>query len=83
MSELADIRSELMKISNSLGRVEANQLTQQGSIASLALASEKRDERLRAIEHKQSHETGRQSVISGMVSVVVAGVIAWAAKHFA
>lgn len=41
------------------------------------------DERLRDVETRQAHQTGRQSVISTAVSVVVAGLTAWLTKHFA
>jgi hypothetical protein len=41
------------------------------------------EERIRGLETSRAHQTGRQSTISALVSVVVAGSIAWLTKHFA
>ena len=44
---------------------------------------EELEERTRVIETKQAHAAGRQSIISAAVSMVVAGAVAWTARHFA
>jgi hypothetical protein len=43
---------------------------------------ERIDERLRKIEERSAHSAGGQSVIRAFTSAVVAGIVAWTAKHF-
>jgi hypothetical protein len=44
---------------------------------------ERIEERLRDLEESRANYSGRHSMISAGVSVVVAGLTAWATKHFA
>lgn len=76
MNELTDIHRALGRIEGQLGEIAK-------SIKSREDDHEELEERTRTLETAQAHAAGRQSVISAAVSTVVAGVVAWTAKHFA
>lgn len=76
MTELADLHRALGRIEGQLGEI-AKAITQRTE------DHEELDSRVREVERQQAHSAGKYSMLSALVSTVVAGIVAWSAKHFA
>ena len=81
VSDLSDVRSDLSKIQNSMGRIEERLDGLINSHRERAKRHDEMDARLRELENRQSNAAGKDAVRTGIISIVAAGVVTWIGRH--